>query len=113
MADELFRHSRKQKKKKKSLADVFLEHRPKVLYSRRSFWIVLRVCKYVFGQFNRTKNRGAYINGVIWLADLYNRPNYFKQVRTYILGIALQSDAQYRCTSGRSHERSHLHEKII
>jgi hypothetical protein len=80
MADELFRHSRKQEKER-VLVDVFLEHRPKELYGRQSFWIVLRFCKHVFDQFNRIKNRGACVDSVIWLASLYDRPNYLNKCR--------------------------------
>jgi hypothetical protein len=29
--------------------------------------IVLRNCRYVFGQFNHTKNRGACVDDIIWL----------------------------------------------
>jgi hypothetical protein len=58
-------------KEKRVLADVFLENRPKELYGQQSFWIVLRYCKYVFGQFNSTKNRGACVDDIIWLVN-YN-----------------------------------------
>jgi hypothetical protein len=31
--------------------------------------IVQRYCRRVFGKFNRTKNRGACVDGVIWLTS--------------------------------------------
>jgi hypothetical protein len=31
--------------------------------------IVLRNCRCVFGQFNRTKNRGACVDDIIWLVN--------------------------------------------
>jgi hypothetical protein len=58
-------------KERRVLADVFLENRPKELYGQQSFWIVIRYCKYVFGQFNCTKNRGACVDGEIWLSRFY------------------------------------------
>jgi hypothetical protein len=65
MADDLFAYCRKQ-----NLADVFFEHRLKSYMAGEVIGILLRYYRCVFGKFNCTKNRGACVDGVIWLLAL-------------------------------------------
>jgi hypothetical protein len=47
---------------RKYMAGEVIKHRPKVLL-------------HVFDQYNCTKNRGACVDGVIWLTSFNDQPN--------------------------------------
>jgi hypothetical protein len=48
--------------------------------------IVLRNCKYIFGQFNHTKNRGACVDDIIWLVDQANQLIFCSRIATDLHG---------------------------
>jgi hypothetical protein len=70
MADELFRHHHKQKIWPMCSLNIALRN-----YMAGEVSGIVLFCRCVFGQFNRTKNRGACVDIVIWLAGLYDRPD--------------------------------------
>ena len=71
MADELFGHRPKQNVWPMCSVDIALSKYMAVAVTD----IVLRYCDIVFGESNYTKNKGACVDSVIWLAGLCNEPN--------------------------------------
>jgi hypothetical protein len=68
MADELFTDCNEQKIWPMCSLNI-------ALMAGEVIGIILRYCISIFGQLNRTKNRGAYVDGVIWLVSSCDGPN--------------------------------------